>query len=341
MSVQPANPTVVAAAPNEVIVVDQAVPEPGPREVLVQTRCSLISTGTELTLVGGGARPGSVWAGLSQYPRQLGYSNIGEVIRVGSGVDPRWIGKRVHSHAPHQAIALAPANKLAEVPPQVTDEAASFTTLAKVAMNAIRRGGMTWGERVAVIGLGVVGQLAARLSEVAGARRVFAAEPSTLRRSLLPSGGPYCLLDPSPEASWSDEVLDEHGNLLDVVIEASGNPDVMTSAAELLRPMGRLVIASSPSGASTFDFHDACNRRSLIIIGAHSSHHPLEVHPSSPWTSSRHGELFLDLLATGRIEVESLVTHRISLRQGTQAYRALLADRREALGIVLTWHESS
>ena len=184
----------------------------------------------------------------------------------------------------------------------------------------------------------MVGQLAVRLCEFAGARPIFGAEPSDLRHSLFPQVHPFSLMRQTDKRRWPEQVREQNGHLLDVVIEASGNPDVLSATTELLRPMGRLVIASSPRGASAFDFHDACNRRSLTLIGAHSSYHPLEEHPALPWSSARHGQLFLELVECRRIDVEPLITHRVSHQQATEVYARLLEDRRNALGVVLKWN---
>src|SRR6185295_11632047 len=102
---------------------------------------------------------------------------------------------------------------------------------------------LTWGESVAVVGLGLLGQLAARIARIAGARPIFAIDPLAARLAALPSGPPYV---PLPG--------------VDLAVEASGNPRALPSQARLLRPQGRLLVLSSPSGPSAFDFHDLCNR---------------------------------------------------------------------------------
>ncbi len=332
------NPTLVFTGPGQVEVEDRPIPTPGPGEVQVRTLRSLISTGTELTLLDGGVPGDSVWERLRAFPRQPGYSNVGVVEAVGAGVDPVWLGQTVHSHAPHQARALAPARKLARVPSGVPWEQATFATLAKVAMNGVRRSGLTWGESAAVLGLGIIGQLAVRFCLLGGARPVFALEPSEERRALLPAHPGVIALPGGDGAAMSALLAAQNGGRkADVAIDLTGAAAVVPEAARLLRTGGRLVIAGSPRGVSSYDFHDLCNRESISIIGAHSAHHPLEETPFSPFTSARHGELFLGLTQAGELDMGPLITHRFSATNASAAYALLRTARHTAMGVILEW----
>lgn len=330
------NPTIVLTSPQQLEVQDLPIPKPGQGEVLVRTIRSLISTGTEMTLYKGQASPGTVWASMNTYPRLTGYSNIGEVIAVGDGVSQSWIGLRVHNHGKHQAYTLAPAATIRKVPDNVSDEQGTFTTLAKVVMNGLRRGAVTWGESVAVVGLGILGQLAVRLCAILGARPIFGLELSDYRLALLPKD--RRIIGLKGQAGILKETIRElnDGRLLDVVLEMTGNPEAIPEEPLLLRTQGRFVIISSPRGPSLFDFHDLCNRESFTIIGAHGFSHPPHS-DNNPWTSARHGELFMDLLSTGEVAIDSLISHRFSFQDAPEAYRLLDENRGQAMGVILKW----
>lgn len=330
------NPSVVITCPGQVEIQQQAVPTPGPSEVLIRTRRSLISTGTELTLLAGEAT-GVAWQRLCQYPTLSGYANIGDVLAVGEGVAPDWIGCRVHNHGKHQAYTISPLDRIAKVPAKVQDEEATFTTLAKVTMNGLRRAGITWGESVVVVGLGIIGQLACRLCSLIGVRPTFAVERSPYRLGLLPEDRRIIPLQGDIASQREHVLVHNRGRLADAVIEATGNPDAIPSEPLLLRPQGRLLLLGSPRGASCFDFHDLCNRESLTIIGAHGFSHPQPGTPDNPWTSRRHGELFLDLLDAGELDTRNLISHRFPYQRAADAYKLLLNQRDAAMGVILEW----
>src|SRR4051812_31927924 len=100
------NPAVWLAAPRRIEIRAAVRPAPGTGEVLVRSRRTLISTGTELTLYTG--RPGltPAWREFARYPRPLGYSQAGEVTEVGAGVDRAWVGARVATRGPHAAWSV-------------------------------------------------------------------------------------------------------------------------------------------------------------------------------------------------------------------------------------------
>src|SRR5712692_1144244 len=125
------NPTIVFERPR-VVKIDRAeLPRPKRGEILVETIVSLISTGTELTILSGEFPEQSVWARYGKFPFVAGYSNIGRVAQAGDDV----------------------------VPDNVRDEEAAFFAIAGIVMNSIRRAELKWGEIVVVFGLGILGQL--------------------------------------------------------------------------------------------------------------------------------------------------------------------------------------
>lgn len=325
-------------APGRIQLREVPVTDPGPGEVLVRTTRTLISTGTELTLFNGAAPATSVWGEIGRLPRVMGYSQVGEVVAAGAGVDRGWIGRRVGTRGPHGHWVCWPAADLRELPDALTDEEGSFGTLAGVVMNGLRRVALSWGESVAVCGLGLIGNLAAQLAGAAGATPVFALELAEQRLAYLPAR-PW--IHPLRLAAGDDlhvaARLHAGAQSFDVVIEATADPALIADQARLLRTGGRLLLLSSPVGATSFDFHDLCNRRSLTIVGAHGSSQPPAGNESWAWTSKRHAELFFSWLVEKRVEVASLVTHRFPFERAAEAYELLATRRGSALGVVLEW----
>ncbi|HXW83085.1 MAG TPA: zinc-binding dehydrogenase [Candidatus Binataceae bacterium] len=333
------NPTVVFRRPREVVLEDRPVPRPKPGALLIESTLSLISMGTELTILSGEFPEQSMWANYGRYPFVAGYSNVGRVVDVGEGVEKDWIGTRVATRTPHAAWVSAPARAAARIPEAVSDQDAGLFAIATIVMNGIRRGQITWGECVAVFGLGILGQLAVRFAELAGARAVFGIDVADSRIALLPKSPAIGGLNARRDDLLKSIRAVNHGRPADVAFEVTGDPTLLPGEFEVLRRQGRFVVLSSPRGPSNFDFHDLCNAAGFTIIGAHELTHPSAETLDHPWTHQRHYELFFDLLETGRLEVGSLVRDHVRYRDAPELYAKLLADRSAFMAVELDWRQ--
>jgi 2-desacetyl-2-hydroxyethyl bacteriochlorophyllide A dehydrogenase len=331
-------PAVVFRGAGDVALEEVPMPAVGPGELLIRTRKSLISTGTELTILGGDSPPGSVWAALSHFPTQVGYSNLGEVVGVGEGVAEEWRGRRVCTYSGHRGHAVAAAASARPVPDGVTDEQATFFALSEIAMNGLRRAQLQWGESVVVFGAGLLGQLAARYCRICGARPVIAVDVADRRLRLLPEGDP-AVVRANPGEREIMEVVAEatRGRMADVAFEVTGHGELIPGQLPCLRRQGRLVILSAPRGRTDFDFHDLCCWPSYTIIGAHNSSTPPCETSGNPWTWQRHTELFFDLLLDGELDLDPLISHSEPYTHAPALYQMLLADRSQAMGVILDW----
>ena len=333
----PTNPTVVFTDVETVTVEERSVPEPGPEEVLVRSSRTLVSTGTELTVLSGDVPSGSAWDDHIEYPFTPGYNNVGTVVEVDEAVESLSEGQRVATYGSHAQYVCTEASACRRVPDAVTDEEATFFTIAEVVMNGIRRSDLAWGETVAVYGLGLLGQLAVRVCHAAGARPAVGFDLAEPRLAHLPDDEGFASANPA-ETDAEEVVTDAaDGRLADVVFEVTGNPDAITDELETLRDQGRFVVLSSPWGETAFDFHDHCNAPSYTIVGAHNSSHPPVATPDNPWTQHRHAELFFEYVADGTFAVDSLVSHTEPFDRAPELYADLLADRSGAMGVVLEW----
>lgn len=312
-------------------------PEPERDEVLIETRRTMVSTGTELTVLSGEFDVGEEWQAYSEFPFVPGYNNVGRVVEVGDDVDDDLVGERVATWREHASYDTSELDSCRFVPEGVSDEEASFFALAEVAMNGVRQSGLEWGDAAVVFGLGVVGQLAVRIAHFAGARPVVAFEPADERRSYAPDLPGVVTADPT-DADPAAVVRDANGgDLADVVFEVTGAPDVIPEEFDALREKGTLVLLSSPRGSTQFDFHDFCNAHSYDIVGTHVMSHPERPTVENLWTRKRHAHLFFDLVAEGTIDVASLVTRSVPYERAPETYADLLDDRSAELGVVFEW----
>ncbi|MEM3693517.1 MAG: zinc-binding dehydrogenase [Candidatus Bathyarchaeia archaeon] len=321
--------------PCEVTIEGTEVPEPSVGQVLIKTLVTLISTGTELTILSGNFPPNSTWARYGRYPFFPGYSNVGRIIEVGKGVNSAKVGDRVASSGPHAQYFIAEEKDLIPIPDGLSDEETSFHTLASGVMNAVRLGGVSLGEFVTVIGVGLLGQFAVAFSRLCGGFPVVAIDLSQKRLDLARLSGAIEILK-ADESDLEAKIASlSKGRMADVVFEVTGNPKVIPRALRLLKRQGRYVQLSSPRGPSEVDFHDEVNAPSRIIIGAHFSSQPAFETPYNPWTRRRNTELFFSLLTSGIMDIKHLITHRYPFREAPEAYRMLLEDRSQAMGVLL------
>lgn len=332
------NPTVVFVEPKHVVIENRPMPAPGDEDMLVKTQRTLISTGTELTILSGEFPPVSRWADYGKFPFVAGYDNIGVVIDTGKNVDKKWIGCKVASYAPHCAYTILRPDQVIPVYGDIPDEEAAFFTIAEVVMNGVRRGEVCWGESVAVYGLGLLGQLTARFCHLAGARPVIGIDVSDNRLGILPKAPGMKGVNPKKENTIESVRGMTSGRMADVVFEVTGDPDLIPEEFRVLKRQGKIVILSSPRGVTkNFDFHDLCNSPSYTIIGAHNGSHPRYETPYNQWTQKRHGELFFNLLADGELDIRNLISHRAPYTEAVKLYDMLVKDRTQAMGVVLEW----
>lgn len=327
----------VFTQPRQVAIEDRGIPVPKEGELLIKTRRTLISTGTELTILNGQFPRDSAWANYGKFPFVPGYNNIGEVIGAGPNVDREWIGKRVASYGSHALYVIAGAESVRTIERDVPEDQVVFFTIAEIVMNGVRRGRIDWGDAVALYGAGLLGQLTARFCRLCGARPVFVIDVANNRLRYLPDDPQVVKLNPNEIDVVSAVDKGTRGRNASVVFEVTGSAALIPSEFRVLRRQGRFVVLSSPGGETTFDFHDLCNSPSFTIIGAHNSSHPAHATPENPWTMKRHFELFVDLLADGELDVSPLISHREPYKRAVELYQMLLSDRSQAMGVMLEW----
>jgi 2-desacetyl-2-hydroxyethyl bacteriochlorophyllide A dehydrogenase len=226
---------------------DEPVAAPQPGEIRVRTLVSALSHGTE-RLVFRGEVPSDLaldlptlrgsWA----FPIKYGYAAVGRIIDVGPGVDRFIPGDTVFALHPHQTVFTLPAALAVPVPRGVDVFAASFIANLETAVNIVHDTPLRLGETAVVFGQGVVGLLVAQLLRRSGAHRVFAVEPSPLRRTLAErtaTDGAF-----APEDAEAHILAANDGRPADVAIEVSGVGAALQMAVDMVVDDGTVVVAS-------------------------------------------------------------------------------------------------
>ena len=334
------NYKVMFAAQRCVEIREEDIPEIADDQVLIETEVSLISTGTELTMLEANVGKDSAWRNAISYPCNPGYSNVGTIVKIGKNVDASWLGKRVLSNSRHHKYCVRKADAwLRPVPAGVSSDEATFGTLGGVAMASIRAAEIRPGDTVVVFGAGLVGQLVARLAKIAGALNVFVADVSDYRLNMLPEEDSFIKVNTMKEDIL--EVLDNKGKKerARIVFEVTSVGALVEKELKCLQKLGKLIITSSPKDKSVVDF-EYCSEMGLTIIGAHNYaiHTPVWT-PRDPWTPNADCIYFMDLLDKKEISMANLITHRASFQEAVEMYGMLMKDRTQAMGVLLDWNK--
>ena len=233
-------------APRRVEIRPEPLAELAAGDVQVRTEYSGISAGTEMLAYRGQLPPDlaldealGALGGTFEYPFRYGYSCVGRVEACGADVTALAVGDLVFAFQPHQECFIAPADTVMPVP--ILDaRIATLLPFVETALQVTLDAGSVLGETVVVCGAGVLGLLVAVLLERAGAAALVV-EPQPWRRQLAGELGlPAC----SPTSVGEELARRDCGDGVPIVIEASGNPDALTGALELLAHEGTALVAS-------------------------------------------------------------------------------------------------
>jgi 2-desacetyl-2-hydroxyethyl bacteriochlorophyllide A dehydrogenase len=294
-------------------------------EVLVQAHASCVSPGTERAVLCGlpGAR--------RPFPYTPGYSTAGVV--VAAGRDARFKpGDRVAGRMPHASLGLMSPGSLFAVPDHVADEEAAFIELGIICLQGVRKAALRPGETLAVIGQGLIGQLAGRLARLAGAQTITAVAASRRRAETALRNGADRFVTPAD----ASDAIDRIG--ADVVIEAVGSAPAVALAMRAARDGGRVVLlGSSRDLGRGLDWWSMAQARDITVIGAHISGTPQSDASAGLWTYDQEGRLFLDLLARQKLRAADLITWRPRPSECNRVYELLAGGGGEHVAIVFNW----
>jgi len=359
----------------ETSIAEVPIPTPKFGTALVQTAASLVSAGTERmvvefaekSLVGKArSRPDLVRQLLDKarregllttmdaafnrldQPMALGYSSAGTIIAVGDGLRGFKVGDRVAcaggGYAVHAEYSVIPKNLLVHLPDDVDFESAAFATLGAIAMHGFRLSQSQIGERVAVIGLGLLGLLTVGIARAAGCR-VFGVDLDPKRVEMAVSAGADAVKrDQAEEAalSWS------HSKGVDCVLICAdtSSDDPVNLAGAIARDRANVVALGAVGlNIPRREFF----QKELNFINSRS-YGPGRYDPDYEegghdypigyvrWTEGRNLESIVDLMATGELDVKSLITHRFSIDNAPKAYELITGKKAEPfLGVLLTY----
>lgn len=341
-------------------------------QLLIRTRHSLISAGTERMLVEFGKanliekarqQPDKVRMVLDKIKTDgllptleavrnklgqslpLGYCNAGVVIEVGGGVTSFAVGNRVVSNGKHAEVVSVPTNLCARIPDSVSDEEAAFTVIGAIALQGIRLAQPTLGEAFVVSGLGLIGLLAVQLLRAQGCR-VLGLDYDPVRLEIARRFGAETVDLGRGEDPIAAAMALSRGRGIDgvLVTASTRSSEPVTQGARMCRKRGRIVLV----GVTGLELSRADFYEKELTFQVSCSYGPGRYDPSYEekgqdypvafvrWTEQRNFEAVLDMLADGRLDVAPLISHRFPLAEADRAYDLLGGDA-PSLGILLQY----
>ncbi|MBQ9798525.1 MAG: bi-domain-containing oxidoreductase [Thermoguttaceae bacterium] len=355
------------------------VPLLGPGMILVRNHYSLVSPGTEGTTVKSARksllakakeRPKEAKAVLEMFRRQgavatyravmkkldayspLGYSCAGEAIAVGEGVEGFAVGDLVAcagvGYANHAEIVAVPKNLCVKLRPNADLRDAAFNTLGAIALQGTRQADLRLGETCAIIGLGLLGRLAAELLKASGVRTFGVDVDAAAVESARVANACEAVWRRDESALVSEIFARTDGLGVDAVIIAAGTSslDPINFAGEIARKRGRVVmLGAAPTG---FDRDPFYYRKELELRMACSygpGRYDLgyeergEEYPAAyvRWTENRNMAAFQELLAQKKISVDKMATHQFPFEESPKAYDLILKREEPFLGVLLKY----
>lgn len=363
----------------ELAIVDVPTPALKSGHVLVRNVASLVSVGTEKhmlemakkSLVGKAlARPDlarqviakAKTEGILEAYRQamnrldtpvpLGYSCAGVVIDVGAGVEGFAKGDRVacagSGYASHAEVVSVPQNLCVKIPENVDFESAAFVALGGIALQAVRLAQVSLGERVVVIGLGLLGQLTVQLLKEAGCH-VFGVDVVQAKVQMaLDSGAEGGAVSGQADVEAAIRQFAPQGADAVIIMAATPSNQPLELAAQVARERARIV-AAGLVGLEVPRQIFFEKELELVVSRAWGPgvFDPFYVekgidypHAYARWTAKRNLEEFLAQLAKGTVRVKHLITHRFPIERATEAYDLILKGKEPYIGVLITYPEA-
>ncbi|MCY4107605.1 MAG: zinc-binding alcohol dehydrogenase [Chloroflexi bacterium] len=315
---------------------------PGPGEVLIETETTFISAGTELanyTGIDPTVRTPGAW---NEYPKVPGYANVGRILASADDHEGFSEGTRVFTMGPHASHHVQPTTGrrglVVEVPDGIDYSEAAAARMACVAITALQTSSVQVHDRVAVFGLGVVGNLAAQFFQLAGAR-VIGIDPMAARRDLAVHVGIENVIPGGDDVA--SQIRELAGTDLPLItVDAVGHSAVVEQAASVTAQFGEVILLGTPRASYESDLTTAMRDIHNKWIDFKSAlEWKIPMHPATGMRNSTVGNLvsIFEMVESGKINVRDLISHRLPAEQIKHAYESLLNDKESYWGVCLDW----
>jgi threonine dehydrogenase-like Zn-dependent dehydrogenase len=297
----------------------------------------------EYTVVSGGTERACIMGmnNTSQkFPMSLGYCGVGYVTEIGEKVEKIKVGDRVLVyHGIHTEYNIVPESDVTKVEDEnINSLDAAFVVIASMGLGGVRKLELELGESAMVMGLGLLGMFSVQFLRLSGANPLIAVDLNEQRRQLALKLGADYALDPSDEAFLDKVKKITKGKGVNGCVEVTGVSLAMKQALKCASWMGRIsLLGCTRVSDCGVDYYSQVHRPGVKLIGAHNFVRPkVESYPHH-WTHHDDCRAILDMIATGRVDVRSIVSRVVKPEEAPQIYTELCNDKNFPMGTVFDW----
>lgn len=308
------------------------LPEVGPGDLQVRTLFSLISIGTETTILHKKYQPGTHFDEMFSFPQlKTGMQAVGIVESIGKDVGEFAPGDTVFMRMAHGSHQVQRAGLCSPVPDSIDHRSACWCGLAKTAFRAAWAAKFGFGVHVLIIGAGPVGQMSVRWASAAGVETLAVADLSKERLYLATRGGATMTLagNVADQLARIGEI--DGGNGPSVVVDTTGNPAAFGHALAAAATFGRVILLGDSGFPGRQCLTSDMMMKGLTIQATHDSH------DRDGWSQRRIDRLFYHCVERGRFDLSGLITHEYAPKDCQEAYKTAEKNRAQAMGILFNW----
>lgn len=356
--------SIVIQRPFGVEIIEEDMPKAAPGEIVVKAEISGVSSGTEMFLYRGTYPNFALkkWDQWKEYPVRPGYELSGTVVEVGpparknesegsaaaslqstarvcvADSDEFEIGDRVVCFGTHQQYSKVPATLAVKIPNSVTFEKATLAILATTTMHSSRRLKIEYGDTVAVIGLGVVGNLALQQAKLAGALTTIGLDLDTHRCELARAVGADHVINVSQENPEQAVLEITNGIGADIVVEASGAAGTLQLALELMRDRGTIELLGWQTEDPSFRFGDLYFKEGRLLATRAIGPDPGIPYSYVRWGFDQSLRLAMKMIGENRLKTDFFEPSRFNYRKVAEMYKQI-DEEPSSIGLqaVLEW----
>lgn len=311
-----------------------------PDHVAVKTYVSTVSPGTERANLIGDPNIAPAKGAAVEFPRALGYSTAGVVVKTGSAVTKFKVGDRVAMYwSKHVNYNVLPQGNLVKLDDDVSFEEGAISFIATFPLAAIRKVKLELGEPTMIMGLGLLGQIAVMLARAGGAYPVIACDPVKERREEALKNGADYAFDPLEEG-FEQKVKQVSGGGVKAAIEVTGVGAGLNETLDCMAKFGRVaLLGCTRSSDFTVDYYRKVHAPGITLVGAHTIARPDLESSAAYWTHVDDMKAVMALCKGGRLPLKSIIKQTHKPNECGEVFTRLANDRNFPICVQFDWRD--